>query len=105
MSSWYIQVYISIYCDILVLVCRTPLLLLPLLIHTASWKIIVMYPWKTAVMLDPSSTSLVTYAQLEDDCLRMDSSRSAPMTCCTTWYSSTPLSPTPTPPLTRLASR
>ncbi len=74
MSSWYIQVYTSIYCDILVLVCRTQLWLF-LLIHTASWKIIVMYPWETVGMLYPSSSSLATYTQSVDDCLRMDSSR------------------------------
>jgi hypothetical protein len=67
MLSWYIQVYTSIYCDILVLVCRTPFWL-SLLIHTASWKTIVMYPWKTVGMLDSSSSSLATYAQLVEAC-------------------------------------
>ncbi len=43
MPSWYIQVYTSIYCDIiLVLVGRTLLLLSPL-IHTASWKTVAGY--------------------------------------------------------------
>ncbi len=41
--------------------------------------IIVMFPWKTVGMIDPSSSSLATYAQLVDDCLRMDSSRPALM--------------------------
>ncbi len=62
MSSWYIQAYTNTYCDILVLVCRTPVWL-SLLIHTASWKTIMIYPWKTVGMLDPSSSSLATYAQ------------------------------------------
>ena len=51
----------------------------------------MMFPWKTVGMHDPSSSSLATYAQSVDDCLRMDSSRPALMTCCTTWFSSTHL--------------
>jgi hypothetical protein len=47
-----------------------------------------MYPWKTVGMLNPSSTSLATYALLVGDCRRMDSSRPVLMTCCSTWYSS-----------------